>query len=77
MSCELCTDPDGVPCFPMYGLGPHVHKPGPMRGSTVLIEQVADGFTPEPNDPGMGVWWCPHCGDGKPVASTIDEGDAR
>lgn len=68
MSCEHCTDEDGVGCFPVYGIGPHVHAAGPIIGSTVLIEQVADGFTPEPNDPGMGVWWCPYCGDGRPNA---------
>lgn len=68
MSCKLCTDPDGAACFPLYGLGPHTHKPGPMLGSTVMDEkQEADGFTPDPACPGMGVWWCPHCGDGKPA----------
>lgn len=72
MSCALCTDPDGEPCFPMYGLGPHVHAVahnaprGLILGGTVLLEQVADGFTPDPDEPGMGTWWCPVCGDGKP-----------
>lgn len=69
MSCERCTDPDGVACFPMYGLGPHTHKPVPMLGSTVMdAKQEAEGFTPDPACPGMGVWWCPHCGDGKPAS---------
>lgn len=70
MTCEHCTDPDGVSCFPLYGLGPHTHRPGPMMGSTVFDEkQEAEGFTPNPDEPGMGVWWCPCCGEGKPDAA--------
>ena len=64
MPCEMCTDPDGIACFPMYGLGPHHHE----GGGTTLTEKSAPGFTPDPDCPGMGVWWCPHCGDGKPEA---------
>ena len=63
MSCDLCTDPDGVPCFPVYGLCPHHHE----DGVTTLLAQVAPGFTPDPENPGCGTWWCPHCGSGKPV----------
>lgn len=64
MSCEKCTDPDGDQCFPLYGLGPHSH---PEEGGTLFDEvQEADGFTPDKDEPGMGIWWCPHCGSGKP-----------
>lgn len=64
MSCEFCTDPDGDSCFPLYGLAPHYH---PSEGGTILLEQQeADGFTPDKNCPGMGIWWCPHCRSGKP-----------
>jgi hypothetical protein len=68
MSCDQCTDPDGESCFPMYGHGPHTHEAGLILGSTqiVLTEQVAPGFTPDPAEDGMGWWWCPSCGDGKP-----------
>ena len=60
----MCTDPDGAACFPLYGIGPHIHKP---RGGTVLLPGVAmPGYTENPNEPGHGVHWCPHCGDGKP-----------
>lgn len=77
MSCEHCTDPDGVACFPLYGLGPHVHAPGPILGSTRLLEQEAIGFTPDPDEYGMGTWWCPHCGDGRPSMTTPSHSDKR
>lgn len=64
MPCEQCTDPDGEACFPLYGLGPHRH----VSGVTIMEEQSAPGFTPDPDVPGLGTWWCPHCGDGKPEA---------
>lgn len=67
MSCEFCTDPDGEPCFPQYGLGPHTHHLDERGIHTSLDEnQLADGFTPDRDEPGMGVYWCPHCEDGKP-----------
>lgn len=57
MPCELCTDPDGAAGFPPYG-----------RCSTPMGEsQEADGFTPDPDAPGLGTWWCIHCGHGKPA----------
>ena len=63
---EHCTDPDGIPCFPMYGIGPHYH---PQVGvcTTIMLPQSAPGFSPDPNEPGMGTWWCPYCEDGKPA----------
>jgi hypothetical protein len=73
MSCYMCTDEDGADCFPLYGLGPHEHRPGPMLGSTVILDDKQDevaGFTPDPAEPGMGVWWCPQCGSGKPAERT-------
>lgn len=67
MSCAMCRDPDGFSCFPMYGVGPHKHAPGPIIGSTVLDEkQEVDGFKPDPECPGLGTWWCPYCGAGNP-----------
>lgn len=64
MACKLCTDPDGAACFPLYGIGPHVHL---VDGRTMLIPgaQMA-GYTPNPQDTGFGWHWCPACGDGKP-----------
>lgn len=65
MSCEWCTDPDGVPCFPLYGLGPHTHDD---QSKTIMTPNgQVDGFTPNPNEPGMGTHWCLHCGEGKPT----------
>lgn len=70
MSCKHCTDPDDVACFPQCGIGPHTHRPGPAIGSTVMLaDQTMPGYTPNPDEPGMGVHWCPHCGDGKPPST--------
>lgn len=63
--CERCVDPDGLPCFPMYGLGPHVHTQ-PIGGTVLLDQHERPGFTPCEEEPGMGTYWCPYCGDGKP-----------
>ena len=39
-------------------------------GSTVMdASQEAPGFTPDPDAPGCGTWWCPACGDGKPAGA--------
>lgn len=70
MPCKLCSDPAGMGCFPLYGLGPHSH---PTPTSTLLEEQTAyPGFTPNPDEPGMGWHWCPRCGDGHPSLSEAD-----
>lgn len=67
MSCEFCTDPDGEPCFPQYGLGPHTHHFDEKGIHTHFDEQQeCPVFTPSQEEPGMGVYWCPKCGDGKP-----------
>ena len=58
----MCTDPDGAPCFPLYGLAPHVHKPDRIEFDLTPVA----GFTPDSDDPTNGVHWCPHCGDGRP-----------
>lgn len=76
MSCEYCTDPDGEPCFPMYGMGPHKHvgltdDPRSFIGSTAHLpkEEWPSNYQEDPECPGMGVWWCEHCGEGKPDAA--------
>lgn len=71
MSCEHCTDPDGVSCFPIYGVGPHIHEGrngNPLLGRTIPLppDEWPDNYRESKDDPGHGVWWCPHCGDGKP-----------
>ena len=71
MACEYCTDPEGVSCFPEYGIGPHSHEWGEngiVLGSTVVLprEEWPYNFMEDPDCPGLGVYWCPHCGDGKP-----------
>lgn len=81
MSCEHCTDPDGLPCFPQYGLAPHKHKPiGTASGWMVTVqsprEEWPENFMEDPDEPGTGIYWCPHCGDGKPNAAESEGGDA-
>lgn len=67
MSCKFCIDDNGDPCFPCYGLGPHTHEFDENGIHTILDEiQEVPGFTPSIEDFGMGTYWCPHCGDGKP-----------
>lgn len=73
MSCEFCTDPDGAACFPIYGVGPHRHvgvtdDPSSILGSTEHLPQSEwpTNYRENPDEPGSGIWWCPHCGDGKP-----------
>ncbi|MEH6434344.1 hypothetical protein [Massilia sp. DD77] len=68
MSCEYCTDPDGAPCVPYYGVGPHRHAGDKIIGSTVLLPEAEwpTNYREDPDEPGCGVWWCGHCGEGKP-----------
>lgn len=68
MSCGQCTDPEGIACFPQYGLGPHSHEASDsawMHTAKARTYQAV-GYTPNPAEDGMGWWWCPSCGDGKP-----------
>lgn len=62
MSCPKCLDPQGVPCFPAHGLAPHTHTP---IGLQLQIPEVV-GFTPDPDRPQMGTYWCTFCDEGKP-----------
>jgi len=66
MTCEHCTDPDGSPCFPVYGVGPHTHKPGSWMTGEMLPPDSHPAYREDPESPGHGVYWCPVCGDGKP-----------
>jgi hypothetical protein len=71
MSCEHCTDPGGLPCFPSYGVAPHVcfYKiPGAVMGQSQVLprDEWPDNFQEDADSPGMGTYWCPYCGDGKP-----------
>jgi len=68
MSCERCTDPDGIPCMPIYGLGPHAHT----SNGIVFTGAMPPGYTPDPDEPNMGVYWCPKCGEGKPQAKETE-----
>ena len=75
MPCEHCTDPDGVPCYPLYGVGPHRHDLAHgIIGSTRMLprEEWPTNFQEDPEAPGLGVWWCSHCGDGKPADEVSD-----
>ncbi|WP_229510776.1 MULTISPECIES: hypothetical protein [unclassified Massilia] len=85
MSCEHCTDPDGQPCMPSYGVAPHecFYKiPGAKIGESRLLprEQWPDNFAEDPDSPGLGTYWCPVCGEGKPerlIATSTSKGEDR
>lgn len=68
MSCKHCTDPGGEACFPVYGIGPHRHEGEHWIGSTVMLDKAEwpTNYREDKDCPGMGVWWCPKCGEGKP-----------
>lgn len=76
MSCDHCTDPAGMPCYPEYGVAPHEHvnvdpdRPATWIGSTRYLprEQWPSNFRPDPDNPHetTGTYWCPVCGHGKP-----------
>lgn len=75
MSCPHCMGIDGEPCYPVYGVGPHagfqlsngslvsIHRPLPP-------EQWPDNYREDPDNPGIGTWWCQFCGEGKPDETT-------
>ena len=46
--CPHCTDPNGEPCYPIYGLAPRE-----MHGG--------ETFREDPDVPGCGTWYCPVC----------------
>ncbi|MBH04009.1 MAG: hypothetical protein CMP08_07780 [Xanthomonadales bacterium] len=73
-SCPHCTDPDGQPCYPAYGLAPHAHQV--TNGCLVMAEPIFEPrgtwpshFVEDPEAPGHGTWFCPFCGAGNPEAS--------
>ncbi len=70
MSCDYCTGPDGVPCFPVYGSVRHAAAISEDFQSVVNTpmppEEWPSNFQPDPECPGFGIYWCPNCGDGKP-----------
>jgi hypothetical protein len=68
MGCDFCTDPAGDDCFPMYGAAPHIHVGERYIGSTRLLprSEWPDNFEEDPDCKGLGTYWCPKCGHGKP-----------
>ena len=69
MACEFCTDPDGEPCYPQYGVAPHRHTGmdgTPLMGQTVVLPKSEWPSNFQEREPGFGIWWCPDCGHGKP-----------
>lgn len=74
MACEFCTDQDGNIAYPVYGVGPHTcyYKiPGAVIGESQPLppEQWPSNYAEDPHCPGMGIYWCEHCGEGKPEAA--------
>ena len=73
MACEHCTDPNGSPCYPVYGVAPHRHNDS---GATVLLPRAEwpPNFREDGAAAGLGIWWCAKCGDGEPAQPvTADE----
>ena len=68
MSCKHCTDPNGDPCYPQYGTGPHKSFDEHGNHFTEFLpkEEWPENYREDPDCPGCGIWWCPVCGDGKP-----------
>jgi hypothetical protein len=72
MSCHYCIDEDGDgSVFPSYGPAPHTcfyTIPYAVVGQSVELPrgEWGDGFAEDPDAPGLGTYWCPKCGHGKP-----------
>lgn len=69
MPCEYCTDPNGDPCYPQYGLAPHMHGDFWQRVTPIYTvfakrELWPDNFIEDPDLPNHGTWYCPHCKEG-------------
>jgi len=65
--CEFCIDPDGNLCFPSFGIAPHVPTElNGIRGHQFVEPRPEDGFIPDPDDSTVGIYYCTHCGCGKP-----------
>lgn len=48
---------------------------GPVHGRAIPPPSFEwpDNYQEDPDCPGMGVWWCPHCGAGKPQEDTLSK----
>jgi len=71
MPCKSCTDPNGEACYPAYGVGPHKcywKIPGAVLGQSQPLpkDEWPENYQEDSECPGMGIWWCPECGEGKP-----------
>jgi len=65
MPCIHCSDPDGLPCFPQYGLAPHLHADD-FSPAFKPRELWPENFKEGMENPNHGTWWCSHCDDGNP-----------
>lgn len=68
MKCDYdCHD-----YFPQYGVAPHTHNMsnGTLIGSTQVIPngEWPNNFIEDPQEPGLGIWYCPKCMEGHPDA---------
>jgi hypothetical protein len=74
--CSLCTEPDGTPFLPMYGVAPHkcFWRKGPQftLGQSSLVPFTdSDCFVPDLEDDegwaafiypaACGIYYCPNC----------------
>lgn len=75
MACEHCRSDDGELLYPHYGVGPHrcFYKiPGAIVGQSEPLQpgQWPENYREDPDVPGMGIWWCGACGEGKPTSES-------
>lgn len=74
MPCKHCTDPDGEPCYPQFGLAPHLHRMndnGEIETIFLLSKFYPSNY--HPLNETEGVWSCPKCGEGNPDAESEGE----
>ena len=73
VGCEMCINEDGEPIFPSYGPAPHTcfHRiPGASLGESIPQNRSEwpTNFKEDPDCTGLGTYWCPSCGRGKPAS---------
>lgn len=76
VGCPACVDEDGGALYPCYGVGPHrcFYKiPGAQVGQSEPLprEEWPANYIEDAECPGMGTYWCPACGHGKPEQRNV------
>lgn len=60
--CDMCIDPDGLPCLPQWGSAPHKSFSLEQKGGLAVVHELTgeadDDFVPDADDPRTGTWYC-------------------